>query len=158
MHSFSWFVDGTVLTATTGRDGKTVVKMESWSRPLRSRRQFQPPLTRTVSSRRFLSSVALYRAVPSNRKCSYRSVPSTKPSRTAPSRLQHRPLPSGRCVSTCFWCCHQWSSKGTISVKWGKTMVTQGEYMSCVELGGYTPPACGPKEGSLCTSPAPRCR
>ena len=73
-----------------GRDGKTVVKMEPWSCPVPSRRQFHLPLTRTVPSRQEHFSPSLYRP-----------VPSTKPAPTVPSRRQNQPIPSRAAVKTC---------------------------------------------------------
>ena len=129
-HNFqdsSWFIDGTVLTVMTGRDetgrdGKTVVKMEPWSRPVPS------TISPTVYSYRPVSSSFIsrctYRPVPS-RKYSltvprrrpnlplpsrlvyktypYRPAPSSKPADTVPSRNQDLSLPSNPAVKTCCY-------------------------------------------------------
>ena len=79
---FSWFIDRTVLTATTGRDGKTVVKMEPWSRPVDN-------FTYTVDSYRPVppsgNPVELYRPEQSWTS-PYDPVQSTKPVPTVPTR------------------------------------------------------------------------
>ena len=98
---FSWFIDGTVLTVTTGRDGKIRVKMEQWSCPVPSRRQFYLPLTRTVPSRRENFSRCTLPSRSVEEISPYRPVPSTKPAPTVPSRLQNLPLPSRLVVKTC---------------------------------------------------------
>ena len=84
-----------------GRDGKTVVNMEPCSRPVPSRRQFHPPITRTVPSRRENLSSCTLPSGPVEEISPYRPVPSTKPAPTAPSRLQNLPLPSRPVVKTC---------------------------------------------------------
>ena len=50
---FSWFIDGTILTVTMGRDGKTVVKMSKWNRG-----PFPSTISPTVNS---------YRPIPSRK-------------------------------------------------------------------------------------------
>ena len=93
---FSWFIDGTVLTVTTGRDGKTLVEME-----VPSRRQLHLPFTRTVPSSRKSISRCNLPSRPVEEISPYRPVSSTKPVPTVPSRLQNLPLPSGPVVKTC---------------------------------------------------------
>ena len=84
-----------------GRDGKTVVKMEPWSRPVPSRRQFHLPLTRTVPSRRENISRCTLPSRLVEEISPYIPVPSTKPAPTVPSRLQNLSLPSCPVVKTC---------------------------------------------------------
>ena len=81
---FSWFIDGTVLAVTTGQDGKTVVKMEPWSRPVNN-----------FAYRKLIPSRPVEEISP------YRPVPSTKPAPTVPSRLHNLSLPSRPVVKTC---------------------------------------------------------
>ena len=88
----------------TGRDGKTVVKMEPWSRPIPSvpsRQQFHLPLTRAVPSCRENLSRCTLPSRPVEEISHYRPVPSTKPAPTVPSRLHNLPLPSRPVVKTC---------------------------------------------------------
>ena len=55
-----------------------------------------------------------------------------------------------RCVCTCFWGCHKWSSRGMISVKWGERMVTLGYYIKFSRFAGaYPPPNTSSTGGSL---------
>ena len=109
---FSCFIDRTVLTVTTGRDGKTV-KMEPWSRPVPSRRQVHLPLTRTVPSRRenlsrctlpsrSVEEISRYRPVSSTKFVPTvpSRLPSTKPTTTVPSRRQNLPKPPRPAVNT----------------------------------------------------------
>ena len=101
LQGFSLFIDGTVLTVTTGLDGKTVVKMEPWSCPVPSRRQCHLPLTRTVSSRRENLSDFTLPSGPVEEISPYRPVPLTKPAPTVPSRLRNLPQPSRPVVKSC---------------------------------------------------------
>ena len=77
-----------------GRDGKTVVQMEPWSRPVPSRRQFHLPLAHTVPSRRENLSRCTLPSRPVEEIAPYRPVPSRKYPLTVPSRRQNLPLPS----------------------------------------------------------------
>ena len=65
----------------TGRNGKTIVKTESWSRLIPSRRPCHLPLTRPVPSRP--GNIPLP-SRPVDKTCPYRLVPSTKPTPTVP--------------------------------------------------------------------------
>ena len=101
LQGFSWFIDGTVLTVMTGRDGKTVVKMEPWSRPVPSRRQFHLPLTRTVPSRRENISRCTLPSRPVEEIFPY--VPSRQnlpPSRPVYKTYPYRPVPSSKPAHT----------------------------------------------------------
>ena len=114
--------DGVDGNDGTGRDDKTVVKMEPCSRPVPSRGQFHLPITRTVPSRReTLSSCTLPSGpveeisltVPSRRQnlplpsrpvyktYPYRPVPSSKPVHAVPLRRQDLSQPSNPAVKTC---------------------------------------------------------
>ena len=75
----------TVLTVTTGRDGKTVVKMEPWSRPVDNFTYRELVPSRPVKK---ISPVALYRPVPSRRG----NIP--LPSRPVYKTYPYRPVPS----------------------------------------------------------------
>ena len=77
----------------TGRNGKTIVKTESCSRLIPSRRPCHLPLTRTVTSRRGNLSRYTLQSRSVEEIYLYRLVPSTKPAPTIPSRLQNRPPP-----------------------------------------------------------------
>ena len=95
-----WFIDGTVLTVTTGRDG-TVKPSSKWNRgPVPSRRQFHPPLTHTVRSRQENSSRCTLPSRPVEAISPYRPVPSPRPNPTVPSRRQNLPIPSRPAVNT----------------------------------------------------------
>ena len=75
--------------------------MEPCSRPVPSRRQFHPPITRTVPSRRENLSSCPLPSGPVEEISPYRPVPSTKRAPTTPSRLQthpYRPVPSSKPV------------------------------------------------------------
>ena len=100
LQGFPWFIDVTVLAVTTGRDDKTVVKMERWSRPVPSRWQLHLPLTRAVPSRRENISRSPLPSRSVDKTCPYRPVPSTKPIATVPSR-QNLSLPLNPAVKTC---------------------------------------------------------
>ena len=108
--AFACFIDGTVLTVTTGRDG-TVKPSSKWNRgpvpstvsptvnsyrPVPSRKSL--PLHFTVPSRR--GNIPLP-SRPVDKTCPYRPVPSTKPTPTVPSRRQNLPIPSRPAVETC---------------------------------------------------------
>ena len=84
-----------------GRDGKTVVQMEPWSRPVPSRRQFHLPLAHTVPSRRENLSRCTLPSRPVEEISPYRPVPSSEPAPTVPSRLQNLRLPARPPVKTC---------------------------------------------------------
>ena len=84
-----------------GRDGTTVVKMEPWSPPVPSRRQFHLPLTRTVPPRRENLSRCTLPSRPVEEISPHRPVPSTNAAPTVPSRRQSPPLPSRPAVKTC---------------------------------------------------------
>ena len=84
-----------------GRDGKSVVKIEQWSHPVPSRRQFHLPLTRTVPSRRENLSRFTLPSRPVEEISPYRPVSSAKPTPAVPSRLQNLPLLFRPVVKTC---------------------------------------------------------
>ena len=84
-----------------GRDGKSVVKIEQWSHPVPSRRQFHLPLTRTVPSRRENLSRCTLPSRPVEDISPYRPVSSTKPAPTVSSCLRNLPLPYHPVVKTC---------------------------------------------------------
>ena len=81
-------------------DGKTVVKMEPWSRRVPSHRQFHLSLTCTIPSRRENISRCTLTSRPVQEIPPYRPVPSTKPAPTVPSRLQTISLPFLPAVNT----------------------------------------------------------
>ena len=108
IQGFSWFIDGMVLTVTTGRDGtERKHRRQKWNRcPVPS------TISRTVNSYRPVPSrkhLPLQFAVPSRRAniplpfrtYPYRPVPSSKPVHTVPSRHQNLSLPSNPAVKTC---------------------------------------------------------
>ena len=78
----------------TGRDGKTVVKIEPWSRPVPSGRQFSPTVNsyRPVPLRKFLP---LHFIVPSRRG----NFP--LPSRPVDKTCPYHPVPSTKCILPC---------------------------------------------------------
>ena len=95
---FSWFIDGTILIVTTGRDGKTVVQVEPCFRPVPSTisptvNLYHPALLR--KSRPFTLP-----SRPVDEISRYRPVPSTNPTPTVPSRRQNLPIPSRPAVNT----------------------------------------------------------
>ena len=85
--------DGTVLTVTMGRDGKTVVKMSKWNRG-----PFPSTISPTVDSYRPVQPrklLPLYFAVrPIQKICPYRPIPPSKPAPTVPPRRQKLHLQS----------------------------------------------------------------
>ena len=90
---FSSFIDGTVLTVTTGRDG-TVKPSSKWNRG---------PVPSTISP-----TVNSYRPVPSRKSLPfvalYGPVPLSKYRLTVPSRGQNLPLPSRPVYKTYSYC------------------------------------------------------
>ena len=112
IQGFSWFIDGMVLTVTTGRDGtERKHRRQKWNRcPVPS------TISRTVNSYRPVpsrKSLPLHFTVPSRRgniplpsrpvhkTCPYRPVPSAKPTPTVPSHRQNLPISSRPAIKTC---------------------------------------------------------